>query len=221
MRIPMLEDVVRSLSILPGFQKPLTSESSSGLSEIPPSLKVSIPGGSPFSFCEVSRPTDLFSITSVELTEQPVYIDDYFTVHLYGTFQESWTANATLEINGNCGSHCEEYGRPPFEETPPGEPVSLNFCDLSKIEQPLGGKKKHATSKGCPPEEGYALITSPGFIATLFLNVPGWYNFTFDAKTAEEDRIYCLTTEVCLRYENEDKNKGFPPGPWNNCTWPR
>jgi hypothetical protein len=49
----------------------------------------------------------------------------------------------------------------------------------------------------------------------------GWYNFTVDAKTAEGDRIYCTTTEVCLRREDEKKNEHYPPGPWHDCKWPR
>ncbi|KAI1371191.1 hypothetical protein F4677DRAFT_436223 [Hypoxylon crocopeplum] len=215
MRIPTLDDVARLLSISPGVQKILGSESSSRLSA-PPSLKAEIPGGTPFSFCEVSRPTDLFDITSVELTQQPVYIDDVFLVHLYGTFRGSFTPNATLNLFDDCGSHCEEYGAPPGDS--PGESLAIDFCDMSEIEQPLGGMKTNVT---CPPQEGYALISSMGYVMPMFFSAPGWYNFTFDAKTAEGERIYCLTAEVCLRWEDEDKNKGYRPGPWTNCTWPR
>ncbi|KAI5863771.1 hypothetical protein GGS23DRAFT_513425 [Durotheca rogersii] len=216
MRIPMLKDAAKALSLSPGLQKTLSGGLSSGLSDALLSLKADIPGGSPFSFCEVSRSTDLFDITSVELTKQPVYIDDEFSVHIYGTFQHSFTPNATLDLTVDCGSHCEEYGAPPGDS--PGETVTADFCEMSGIEQPLGGKKKNVT---CPPEEGYALISSRGYVVPMFFGTPGWYNFTFDAKTAQGERIYCLTTEVCLRWEDEEKNKHYPPGPWNDCKWPR
>ncbi|KAI4866794.1 hypothetical protein F4820DRAFT_446670 [Hypoxylon rubiginosum] len=216
MRIPTLEDATRALSLFPSLQKALSSGPLSRLSGTPPSFKAEIPGGTPFSFCEASRPTDLFEITSVELTQQPVYIDDEFTVHVYGSFRGSFTPNATLDLTTNCGSHCEEYGAPPGET--PGETGRIGFCEVSQIEQPSGGKERNAT---CPPEEGYALITLEGYVMPMFFGTPCWYNFTLDAKTAEGERIYCFTTEVCLRWEDEDKNKGYPPGPWNDCRWPR
>ncbi|KAI0875542.1 hypothetical protein GGS24DRAFT_455065 [Hypoxylon argillaceum] len=210
MRIQMLKDTTAVLSLSLASQKPLTSGNSQDLFP----LRAQLPGGSPFSRCEVSRSTDLFNIESVELTKQPVYIDDVFTVHLYGTFQGSFTPDATLELRVDCGSHCEEYGAPPGES--PGESATEGFCNLSNIQQPLGGKK--AT---CPPQDGYALITSTGYVMPMFFSTPGWYNFTFDAKTAEGDRIYCVTAEVCLRWEDEKKNEHYPPGPWNDCRWPR
>ncbi|KAI1775060.1 hypothetical protein F4818DRAFT_441884 [Hypoxylon cercidicola] len=217
MRILTLEDAARALSLAPTFQKILSSGPLSGLSDTQLSSKPEIPGGTPFSFCQESRPTDLFDIASVELTQQPVYIGDVFTVHIYGTFQDSFTPNATIDLTVDCGSHCEEYGNPPGET--PKETVALSFCEMSWIEQPLGGKKKK--NETCPPEEGYALITSEGYVWEMPIHTPGWYNFTFDAKTAEGERIYCLTTEVCLRWEDENKNKHFPPGRWNDCRWPR
>lgn len=33
-----------------------------------------IPGGSPFSYCDASRPTDLFDISSITLWPQPLYM---------------------------------------------------------------------------------------------------------------------------------------------------
>ncbi|KAI6081592.1 hypothetical protein F4821DRAFT_24424 [Hypoxylon rubiginosum] len=217
MRIPTLYDAARVLSMSPGFQQfpggGPHGKSQSRLTASPPSTTADIPGGSPFGFCEVSRSIDLFSITSVELTKQPIYIDDDFLVHIYGTFQDSFAPNATITVRADCGSHCEEYGAPPGER--PGESISADFCEMSGIEQPLGGLETNVT---CPPQEGHALISSPGYIMPMFFHAPGWYNFTVDAKTADGERIYCLTTEVCLRWEDEDKNKGYPPGPWTNCT---
>ncbi|KAI0098281.1 hypothetical protein GGR51DRAFT_431810 [Nemania sp. FL0031] len=210
MRVQTWRDASLALSLLPGSQEPIGNR----FPKASFSLGRDLPGGSPFGLCDVSRPTDIFNITSVELARQPVHIDDVFTIHLYGTFRESLTPNATLEFQVNCGSHCEEYGAPPGES--PGESALVDFCELSGIEQPLGGKK--AT---CPPQEGYALISSLGYVMPMFFSTPGWYNFTFDARTAEGNRIYCLTTEVCLRWEDEEKNKHYPPGPWNDCKWPR
>lgn len=92
---------------------------------------------------------------------------DEFTVHIYGAFQKSFASNATMELAVDCGSHCKEYGAPPGET--PGESTSAGFCELSDIEQPLGGKKKNAT---CPPEEGYALITSIGYVMPMFFRAP-------------------------------------------------
>jgi hypothetical protein len=134
----------------------------------------------------------------------------------------------------DCGSHCEEYGNPPGER--PGETFTIDFCDFSSIQQPLGGKKNVTCP---PPEKGWALITSPAFVWEMFLGPAvssvcstksvvmakkmkqGWYNFTFDAKTATGERIYCLTAEVCLRWEDEKKNKPDRKGPWSDCRWPR
>ncbi|KAH8165903.1 hypothetical protein CIB48_g2344 [Xylaria polymorpha] len=175
-----------------------------------------LPGGSPFSLCDVSQPTDLFQVASIELTKQPIYIEDVFQFHLYGEFQETFTPNATMELTVDCGSHCEEYGVPPGER--PGESGTVPFCGVSDIEQPLGGEKRNET---CPPVEGHALITSPGYAWRMFFGAPGWYNFTFDARTTEGDRIYCATAEVCLRYEDEDENKRYPPSPARDCRWPR
>jgi hypothetical protein len=52
------------------------------------------------------------------------------------------------------------------------------------------------------------------------IRMQGYYNFTFDAKTEDGKRIYCLTAEVCMEWEDEEKNKRYSQGPWGNCTWP-
>lgn len=88
-------------------------------------------------------------------------------MHIHGTFQKTFAADATMELSVDCGSHCEEYGAPPGET--PGESTIAGFCELSDIEQPLGGKKKNAT---CPPEEGHALISSTGYVMPMFFRVP-------------------------------------------------
>ena len=93
--------------------------------------------------------------------------DDDFLFHLYGTFQGTWSGNATITARADCGSHCEEYGAPPGER--PGESYTDIFCHMSEVEQPLGGKKKNET---CPPEIGYALITSPGYVIPMFFSAP-------------------------------------------------
>jgi hypothetical protein len=90
--------------------------------------------------------------------------DDDFLFHLYGSFQESWTGNATIESRVDCGSHCEEYGVPPGEM--PSETWTPQFCDMTEIEQPTGGKKNVT----CPPVPGYALLTSPGYVWPLMFH---------------------------------------------------
>ncbi|KAI0191646.1 hypothetical protein F4808DRAFT_443680 [Astrocystis sublimbata] len=216
----MLAEMYSSLGVIlsSGLQTPLTS-SLSKTQHHDSFSRPELPGGSPFSLCDVSRPTDLFQIDSIEVTKQPVYIEDVFTFHLYGEFQKTWTSNATVNITLDCGSHCEEYDIPvPPGEERPGESGTIPFCDVSEIEQPLGGEKRNET---CPPVEGFGLISSPGYVWRMFVNFPRWYNFTFDAKTAEGERIYCVTTEVCLRYEDEDVNKRYRPTPARDCKWPR
>lgn len=88
-------------------------------------------------------------------------------MHIYGEFQKSFGPEATLNLTGDCGSHCEMYGVQPGEPT--GESALFPFCEISLIEQPLGGKKKNAT---CPVEKGYALITSGGGVVPMFIRAP-------------------------------------------------
>ncbi|KAI0884649.1 uncharacterized protein GGS22DRAFT_164033 [Annulohypoxylon maeteangense] len=216
MQIPMLKDPAKALSLFAGLQRPLTSVLSDGLSGAPSPSKI-IPGGSPFSFCEVSRSTDLFQISSVELSEQPIHIDDVFFVHIHGKFQESFSVNATFELSEGCGPHCEEHGIPPGEKH--GTLISASFCNMSLVKQSSDGRGKNYET--CPPEKGDALVTSMGYVHPMLFRTPGWHNFTFDAKTANGQRIYCLTTEICLKWEDEDKNKESSLTPWTDCTWPR
>lgn len=84
--------------------------------------------------------------------------EDVFSFNLYGTFRDTFPQNATIELGGDCGSHCEEYGREPGED--PGETVKFDFCDMSDIQQPLG----HTVDRAFPPEEGWALVSSPGYV---------------------------------------------------------
>jgi len=93
--------------------------------------------------------------------------DDFFFFHLYGTFQDSFTLNSTIEVRIDCGSHCEEYGNPPGEM--PGESFLFDYCEYSNIMQPTGGEKRNVT---CPPEKGWALIETLAYIWPMFLRVP-------------------------------------------------
>ncbi|KAK7979807.1 hypothetical protein PG989_012264 [Apiospora arundinis] len=208
MRIPSFGEAARALRLLQGLQKPLNS----GISL---ASTANIPGGTPFTLCPESRSTDLFQISSVVIERQPVYIDDMFTVHIEGEFQDTFSANATFDITGNCGSYCDAYGAPPEERG--GETDRESFCELHPIEQPLGGsQKKKRNNSTCPPEKGYAMISPMGWAMPMFLWWPQVYNFTFDAKTEDGRRIYCLTAEVCMRWEDEEKNKRYSTGPWSN-----
>ncbi|KAM0715194.1 hypothetical protein Q7P37_009659 [Cladosporium fusiforme] len=211
------QSLARALPIFSSFQQPFLPKASflHHLNPTPPPK--TLPGGTPFSLCPASNPTDLFAIKSLELTKQPVYIDDIFLIHLYGTFQHTFSPNATINLKVDCGSHCEEYGNPPGES--PSETVEVDFCEVSEIDQPLG--RKSDRNGTCPPEKGYALLSSAAYVVPMFFSTPGWYNFTFEAQTQDGERIYCVTAEVCLRWEDEKKNENYPPGPWNECRWPR
>ncbi|KAK8132380.1 hypothetical protein PG999_000553 [Apiospora kogelbergensis] len=141
--------------------------------------------------------------------------DDVFTVHIEGNFQGAIGPNATFDITGNCGSYCDAYDADPDERQ--GETFRDDFCVFNPlIEQPLGGNQKNTT---CEPEKGYAMITAVGYAMSMFVWWPMVYNFTFDAKTEDGRRIYCLTAEVCMRWEDKEKNKRYSTGPWSNCTW--
>jgi hypothetical protein len=71
-----------------------------------------------------------------------------------------------MEINGNCGSHCEDYGVVDPDDRQ-GETFTIDFCDMSDIEQPLSGRKAE-----CPPEKGWAMMHSLGYIMPMFINAP-------------------------------------------------
>jgi hypothetical protein len=185
MRIPALTDVAHILSTFSIFQTLLPDDGirnhiSQELISEPPEL----PGGSPFSLCKASSSTDLFNISSVEITHQPIYMydslsikiipsfltsnrDDVFSIHVYGSFQNTFTSNATIDLTVDCGSHCDMYGVPPDERA--GETGSFNFCDLTEIEQPTGGEKRNDT---CNPKQGYALISSEAYIFPMFIRAP-------------------------------------------------
>ena len=117
----------------------------------------------------------------------------------------------------DCGSHCEMYGYPPGET----ESASTDwpFCEMHEIMQPTG--KHRERNETCPPVDGWALATTYAYIMPFWLREPGWYNITFDAKDADGRRIYCLTAEICLRWQDPLKEKPYPKGPWSNCTYPR
>jgi len=60
------------------------------------------------------------------------------------------------------------YGSHPGEQ--PGEAFTFDsLCDITEIEQPLGGRKKDAY---CPPEPGHALLTNAGWVFPMFLRAP-------------------------------------------------
>ncbi|KAK6419603.1 Phosphatidylglycerol/phosphatidylinositol transfer protein [Oleoguttula sp. CCFEE 5521] len=174
-----------------------------------------IPGGTPLRLCPQSHPTDLFQIDSIDITANPVYIEDDFLFHIYGAFTGPIGYNATINATVDCGSHCDIYGVLPGEPT--GESDIEDFCEFTKIQQPLGGRKPQDR---CLPEPGFALITAPGYAWRMIFEGPGWYNITFDVKTADKRRIFCVTTEVCLRWENPDRNGEYGPYPGSNCSWP-
>lgn len=74
MRLLLLADAVTALSFSPRLQKFLggghdNDASTSRLAERP-----ELPGGTPMSLCRESGPTDLFNVTWVELTKQPLYM---------------------------------------------------------------------------------------------------------------------------------------------------
>ncbi|KAG4429677.1 hypothetical protein IFR05_014848, partial [Cadophora sp. M221] len=124
-------------------------------------LSTVIPGGSPFSYCDVSRPTDLFNISSITLWPQSLHINEDFTVTMYGEFSQNITANSTMNFRLDCGSHCAEYGAEPGS----GEGDSINFCDVTSVEQP--NKRQ-----GCPMEKGGAILSYDFFVWDMFLSVP-------------------------------------------------
>lgn len=73
MRFAIGQNAARALSISPGFQRPLSNERQGEVSEKSLALK-DLPGGTPMSLCPASKSTDLFNITSVEVTKQPIYM---------------------------------------------------------------------------------------------------------------------------------------------------
>ncbi|KAF2429972.1 hypothetical protein EJ08DRAFT_734484 [Tothia fuscella] len=171
-------------------------------------ILTSVPGETPFKLCPATQPTDLYNISSITLYPQPLYIDDDFTVHIYGTFLESIEENSTMHFWVDCGSHCKEYG--------------LNHTEGDGYDFPLEEIPLEQPNKriGFPADKGYGHLWMEFAVMPFFLQVPGWYNFTFDARTISNDRIFCVTAEVCLRWEDEKRNEGYPKGPWSSCRWP-
>lgn len=221
MRKPTLSDAARTFSlssglqksqgdVFRGLQKPLGDASYAKWAERP-----ELPGGSTLSLCKESLPTDIFNITSAELAWAPIHIDDMVRFNIYGEFQSSFDVNSTLSFTVDCGSHCEEYQTDP--EDLPWYAGSAPFCEIAELMQPTGGKKK----PDCPPEKGWALLSALAWVPYPFFQVPMWYNFTFDAKTSDGERIFCVTTEVCLKYADEQKNIDWSEFPAKHCTWPR
>jgi len=74
MRLPSLADAVRALSFSPRQQKPLGGGHDDSLSSLRLEERPELPGGTPISLCKASSPSDLFQVTSVELTKQPLYL---------------------------------------------------------------------------------------------------------------------------------------------------
>jgi hypothetical protein len=72
MRMPIFDFALRTLSASPAAEQTWSHRLSKSLPATArrPS-KAEVAGGSPFSLCEVSQPTDLLNITSVQLGNQP------------------------------------------------------------------------------------------------------------------------------------------------------
>ncbi|KAK6439337.1 hypothetical protein LTR95_004462 [Oleoguttula sp. CCFEE 5521] len=138
-----------------------------------------------------------------------------FNFNVYGTVLGMFGHNATLNATVDCGSHCDMYGVPPGERR--GECTVRDLCELVDLQQPLQGRKSNGT---CMPEPGYALIPAPGYAWVWIFPWPGWFNVTFDAKTASDERIFCVTAEVCVKWQDPKKNGEYKQGPWTRCEWP-
>ncbi|KAI9753212.1 MAG: hypothetical protein M4579_005278 [Chaenotheca gracillima] len=153
------------------------------MSFVPPG---EIPGGSPLRLCNESAETDLYAIDHIELYPKPLYIDDVFEVHLYGTFLKNITDNATLTFTARYGNSTEQ------------ETGTIDFCgSLDSLDQPDPDRKQE-----CPPEKGFAFMSTSAWVMPMFF-VPGDYYFRFDVVTKEDERIYCLDAKVSLDYEDK------------------
>ncbi|KAK0115002.1 hypothetical protein ONS96_013475 [Cadophora gregata f. sp. sojae] len=156
--IAPLSMITQALPFTTWTQEPLSREIVSYGDQGLPTV---IPGESPFSFCDESRPTDLLSITSISLWPQPLYINDDFIVTIYGEFSQNITANSTMNLWVDCGSHCKEYGA----EEGSGEGDSIEFCDVTDVQQPN-------RRQGCPMEKGGAILSYEFFVWDMFLHQP-------------------------------------------------
>jgi hypothetical protein len=128
MWLPLFAFAAVAFSFAPEMQRVLGDGHLSDVSTSQLAENPELPGGSPMSLCKESSPSDLFKVSSVELSRQPLYMcvhkhfiynvliglpgrDDLFDLNVYGTFQnsETWTESATLTLKVDCGSHCEMY----------------------------------------------------------------------------------------------------------------
>ena len=76
-----------------------------------------------------------------------------------GELSKNITANSTMNLWLDCGSHCQEYGAEPGS----GEGDSIEFCDVTDVQQP--NKRQ-----GCPMEKGGAILSYEFFVWDMFLN---------------------------------------------------
>jgi len=76
MRFPTMQDAARVSSFFTELQKPLGGGLAREVSDprFLPAMLPELPGGSPFSLCAESRPTDLFEIYTVILDTQPLHM---------------------------------------------------------------------------------------------------------------------------------------------------
>ncbi|KAI9674952.1 MAG: hypothetical protein M1817_001358 [Caeruleum heppii] len=194
----LLTSVVRALSWADALQRPVRFHQQHPFSADDPTqpfLPATIPGGSPLRFCNESRATDLYQIDHIELYPKPLHIDDVFEVHLYGTFLQNITTNATWTMSAR-GINSTET-----------ETGVWDFCHaVDSIEQPDPGRRRE-----CPPEKGFALVKMSGWVMPMYI-VPGTYYFRFDAKTEEGQQIYCLESEIHLDYRDKDKDSAHDHG---------
>jgi hypothetical protein len=74
MRLPLLTDAVRALSFSPGPQKVFSGSHRDDVTTLRLAERPELPGGTPMSLCSESSPTDLFNVSSVQLSKQPLYM---------------------------------------------------------------------------------------------------------------------------------------------------
>ena len=74
MRLPLLTDAVRALSFSPGPQKIFGGSHREDVTTLRLAERPELPGGTPMSLCNESSPTDLFNVSSVQLSKQPLYM---------------------------------------------------------------------------------------------------------------------------------------------------
>ncbi|KAL8787473.1 MAG: hypothetical protein Q9195_007765 [Heterodermia aff. obscurata] len=156
-------------------------------------------GNSPLTYCNESRPTDLFWIDKIDVRPEHLYIDDIFTVTLQGYFTSTILTNSTWTSTAR------------YETSNDSEIWTQPFCRLiTNIEQdPSSGSgdqhqnRRNERGNGCPPKRGLAFVHMEGWVWDMFI-VPGNYFFRFDAVNGDGRRIYCLETNIRLDYKHED-----------------